>query len=1481
MTLLSLSLNAQLLPNHMSGTTQYDALTSSPTRTMANKGLSRAPLRLNEGEYTMGPFEGDNLWDGGLGYVAYPNPQWILASTVLNREEFIGHEGDTIVGFRFALAGNATQTVRLTDFASIFMSQNGYLDIDDSYFWPIGMIGNTGGGNVETITTYSYDNDIVITAGSGDVNFYSITVYDSENHVLTRWNRDTTTTTVTIGSTNYGQYNIPSGWSVSSGSYFLRWNDTNNYGYLGYLRGGGSITISKDLLGSTSSVRVVINASTDDTSYGISVDNDPKTLTETLDDYTWTIEPTPHYTSVVTVGNGSTYSSNLPVYGYEQDYGYTTQMIYSAAQLGLESGTEITSLTFYPREGFGINFWGSTVTLKLGNTTVSNYGTGTSGTAITGLTTVASKQITATDPNCTAWTFTFDQPFIYNGNNIVVEVSCPGYRYDGTYSGQWATSYFMGDNQSSNVSLQDEDNGPSSFLPKASFGFNGSGGSGGEYVDLAGGQWYDYYLDEPVLFTVPGDTINRLLIGYQYLQHPASATDQNRYPLAVNDESTTHNHIFNMYLQTSEGTSTTTSDETTVANGTATSQFLPAYGYYADYGFQDQMIYTAATLGLQAGDMINSITFYPTSGTYYSTTYNGINFAGNITLKLANTTASNFGTSSSSSASKITSGLTTVATVSVSKNTSQTEWTITFSTPFEYTGENLLVDVSAPSGGSYGRSFFLGENQSSYVSVYSNAASSSSSIPTTGTNNQFLPKAKFGYDRTTTTDPTYQLGWWGMNLSNYGDLAVQLILKPGKEKTPTPVITYTFDNGYYYVTATATGDNADNATVTLTVNGTTATGTHSVTIPLGRLNGQGNDYTVTATATAVEPDKAVSDPANATITVEGTVLDPTPTPTIVTNLLDLTMEVTGSGQGEVHMYIDGQEVDCHTYLERTDEEYTVQVTVTAQITDGEHSMATTTQTVVVPPLTDLDLTGWTLLPGLYNNDEVITWDNHLMFIDRFTVSTANNDHPIQYKYVMTENNTKLEPPLRSTNELFIPVQRTNSRVLGYHTEEEVELDRDRNHVELNLMNAQVEMYLENNNDIYYYTLDRSKNNRNNDEYYLPLSELQNAGNNYVEMNDYYTLYEPFEFGKAMRYDTINTALPATAAQGDNGKHVGIYNESFMNYVPIVWTFGNKPSNKRANWDVDHKHNSYGSPIWQTSVGQVELVGKPKLERQTGYHGSANWNEDSILIRVDTIQLDPENNPDSIRLDSIWHYTPCSLYMITDLHALGYLPSFDFTNIWYEPYLFRVWVESKEGNLRNYQRVPGIPTDPEHTGEHYVGTGKIPANTPYLVWEEYLDDPEASDNIGIQGNVVTFNKTKIEQVDTTNGHWTAPESWNMIFAGINDLTADDLVIYVRFYYRSTGEALNAIHNNVMYMLGNRTSEPPREYYGVEDEGDPDPDIPTCIKGVFDTGKSLADIVSVTYYNLQGAQSTKPFDGINIVVTRYSDGTMTSKKVVRVR
>lgn len=55
-------------------------------------------------------------------------------------------------------------------------------------------------------------------------------------------------------------------------------------------------------------------------------------------------------------------------------------------------------------------------------------------------------------------------------------------------------------------------------------------------------------------------------------------------------------------------------------------------------------------------------------------------------------------------------------------------------------------------------------------------------------------------------------------------------------------------------------------------------------------------------------------------------------------------------------------------------------------------------------------------------------------------------------------------------------------------------------------------------------------------------------------------------------------------------------------------------------------------------------------------------------------------------------------------------------------------------------------------------------------------------------------------------------------------------------------------------------------------------PSIITAVSDV-KAAGEVLSVTYYNVAGVQSSKPFDGINIVVTRYTDGTASTAKVVR--
>ena len=40
-----------------------------------------------------------------------------------------------------------------------------------------------------------------------------------------------------------------------------------------------------------------------------------------------------------------------------------------------------------------------------------------------------------------------------------------------------------------------------------------------------------------------------------------------------------------------------------------------------------------------------------------------------------------------------------------------------------------------------------------------------------------------------------------------------------------------------------------------------------------------------------------------------------------------------------------------------------------------------------------------------------------------------------------------------------------------------------------------------------------------------------------------------------------------------------------------------------------------------------------------------------------------------------------------------------------------------------------------------------------------------------------------------------------------------------------------------------------------------------------------VAGVTYYNLAGQQSAQPVDGVNIVVTTYTDGTRTTAKVIK--
>ena len=55
-------------------------------------------------------------------------------------------------------------------------------------------------------------------------------------------------------------------------------------------------------------------------------------------------------------------------------------------------------------------------------------------------------------------------------------------------------------------------------------------------------------------------------------------------------------------------------------------------------------------------------------------------------------------------------------------------------------------------------------------------------------------------------------------------------------------------------------------------------------------------------------------------------------------------------------------------------------------------------------------------------------------------------------------------------------------------------------------------------------------------------------------------------------------------------------------------------------------------------------------------------------------------------------------------------------------------------------------------------------------------------------------------------------------------------------------------------------------------------PTISTGVEDVD-AVKTVVGVTYYNLFGVSSDRPFEGVNVVVTTYTDGTKSSMKIVK--
>ena len=208
----------------------------------------------------------------------------------------------------------------------------------------------------------------------------------------------------------------------------------------------------------------------------------------------------------------------------------------------------------------------------------------------------------------------------------------------------------------------------------------------------------------------------------------------------------------------------------TLADSTATNQYIPIYGNYVDEAQHNQIVYPASMMQELLGNDLTGFVFYmgTTSTTNWNTT---------VTVSLGMSADETLSALSDANVTQVWQG-----TVSGMDEL----WTITFDEPYRYTGGNLLVDITTTIG-SYKTANYLGVSAANGSSVCTYSTSS-----TNVRTQAFLPKVTMFYEE---NDSPICYMPTNIELSNITDQGFTLSWQPGGEETSWQITVIAPDGG--------------------------------------------------------------------------------------------------------------------------------------------------------------------------------------------------------------------------------------------------------------------------------------------------------------------------------------------------------------------------------------------------------------------------------------------------------------------------------------------------------------------------------------------------------------------------------------------------------------------------------------------------------------------------------------------------------------
>ena len=896
----------------------------------------------------------------------------------------------------------------------------------------------------------------------------------------------------------------------------------------------------------------------------------------------------------------------------------------------------------------------------------------------------------------------------------------------------------------------------------------------------------------------------------------------------------------------------TCSSDVTICDGTDTNGYLPIYGFYCDDYQINQMIYPEITS--LVGKNITSMTFYataPLDANLSSVDWN---------VKLGTTTQTSFASSLGSITRLVPDDVTTVAEGYVITSGINT-MTITFSTPFTYNGGNLLIDFQSTVEGQYKATDFYGVNQSTYTGYNSyrssNATPNQNGHYSSGGVRQFLPKVTFTVEANNkTATPT-------LSMVNNGD-------------------------GTYTITATAASPDTD-AEVTLNVTGQQpVTGTGSASITITQTDA---DQPVTATATAQATDKLVSNEASENFIVPALPITPTPAITYVVNGDNVV--ITATGQGEVTLNVTGQEPvtgngTVSITLPRTDANYTVTATATAQAAYHQES-AQASEQITIP---FLQTSTPTITYTTQGENVIITATATAPDADAEVTLTVGNGEP-----VIGTGSVSVTVPcgVTSTTVTATATAKVDGKAQSETATEQVPIPAGEGWIEMDgtYNNPGDLLTLEKNGEdimLVDQFLASTYNNEHSDGYTYTMKET-------IDNVDWFSNPAPIPVHKTsstlqglytqtqvdndtlMQYraNVLNTEIDFNVEPDPMVMYYDLYrgakNAEYPSVVPTTEI-------SRLQQFIDNVNNNIEYYYFETHQSGIapryDHVGEQLVERiDTGYVDGIEGDEIAYVPVMwvpgqATARGDGKNNSYGSDIKHNWLggvtidwirgtvstnsvngvdygkwtapngveycvYTPW-------IKVSGIQPAdwtgHDHDQYTFTPYMYRVWCIYPDAR------------DFTHNADGQLTDANVELPDTMLLQTVYVDDPTVTS--------IYFGK---EQWVPADGH--------LPYAiGVPTSVADNpsvLQFVVRFYYK---------RNVVEGSQPSGLRDGGEEYYIAEGDGDGE-EITTGIVEFY-SGKAIVD---VTYVNAQGMKSDKPFSGVNIVITRYSDGTTSTTKVVR--